>query len=84
MAWIVAVTGLENETPDMDSWWGRNKEAFKRYKMEFDDHACITTVKGKWTGRKYAFETEHQASKQRVLDLITKHCTLKALKVRTS
>ena len=41
---VIVVTGLENQEPTMDSWWGSNGEEFKRCGMHFEDHACVTTL----------------------------------------
>ena len=45
---ILVVTGLEQEE-NMDDWWERNKEIIKQMGLAraFDEHACVTTTKGK-------------------------------------
>ncbi|KIK56476.1 hypothetical protein GYMLUDRAFT_174155, partial [Collybiopsis luxurians FD-317 M1] len=45
----VIVTGLEHQTPTMESWWRENQHVFKRYHMVFtnDAHACITAIRGR-------------------------------------
>ncbi|KAF5362645.1 hypothetical protein D9758_009619 [Tetrapyrgos nigripes] len=71
LAWVVVITGLENES-NMDSWWDRNRSAFDSYKMTFDDHACVTAIKGK---RNY-FQSEFDASTKKIKDIIKKWCSL--------
>lgn len=43
---LLAITGLENEE-DMDAWWGRNQEHFKRYQIYPSSVACITATRGR-------------------------------------
>ncbi|KAG2151285.1 P-loop containing nucleoside triphosphate hydrolase protein [Suillus bovinus] len=45
---VIAITGLEIERKDMDDWWKRNEELFRRYKIQVADHACITAIKGNY------------------------------------
>ena len=40
---VIMVTQLEKEK-SMEDWWSRNFLHFEELKMEFDDHACITTL----------------------------------------
>ncbi|KAF9245025.1 hypothetical protein BU15DRAFT_59186 [Melanogaster broomeanus] len=40
---VAVVTGLENELPSMTDWWTKGEKDLARYKMRFDDHACVTT-----------------------------------------
>jgi len=63
---VVAVTGLENQEPSMDSWWGENEKTFKEYCMPFSGHSCITATKG----RRDVFEEEYQDSAEKVKRLI--------------
>ncbi|KAG1872404.1 hypothetical protein DFJ58DRAFT_437427 [Suillus subalutaceus] len=39
---VVVVTGLESETPIMESWWDAHKEIFTN--MHLSGHACVTTI----------------------------------------
>ncbi|KAG1850169.1 P-loop containing nucleoside triphosphate hydrolase protein [Suillus subluteus] len=40
---VLAITNLEREQ-NMESWWTRNQETFRKKKIRFDGHACITAV----------------------------------------
>jgi len=42
---VVVVTGLENQEPTMDNWWDTNEKEFRKYGMQFKDHACVTTLR---------------------------------------
>ncbi|KAF9231209.1 P-loop containing nucleoside triphosphate hydrolase protein, partial [Melanogaster broomeanus] len=42
---VIVVTNLERE-PNMDDWWKRNESSFRERGMEFDGHACVTTLRG--------------------------------------
>lgn len=44
---VVVVTGLENETPTMESWWEINGSTFAKYGMKFQGHVCACGTKGK-------------------------------------
>jgi len=59
---VLVVTGLEQEE-NMDDWWQRNKNIVKQMGMAsaFNEHACVTTTKGK--GDIYMREYEDSASK---------------------
>ncbi|KAF9245044.1 P-loop containing nucleoside triphosphate hydrolase protein, partial [Melanogaster broomeanus] len=41
---VAVVTHLENEPSSMADWWIQGKENLAKYKMRFDDHACVTTI----------------------------------------
>ena len=41
---VAVVTGLENEPASMDDWWIKGEKELAKYKMRFDDHACVTTI----------------------------------------
>ncbi|KAF9222634.1 hypothetical protein BS17DRAFT_783161 [Gyrodon lividus] len=41
---VAVVTGLENEPSSMEGWWIQGEKDLAKYKMRFDDHACVTTV----------------------------------------
>ena len=66
---IAVITGLEHEDP-MESWWTKNSAAFKVYDMLFEDHACVTTLRGK----RSIFAAQYEQSKNTVRDLIATHC----------
>jgi predicted GTPase len=72
---VVVITGLENEQP-MEKWWKENGEEFKKRKMEFVGHACVTTTKGKVskTSGKPIFEEEYRESEKVVRELVRGHC----------
>ncbi|KIJ67565.1 hypothetical protein HYDPIDRAFT_25999 [Hydnomerulius pinastri MD-312] len=72
---VVVVTGLENEPVEMDDWWTKGEKDFARFKMRFDDHACVTTL----DSQKVAgtpLEARQQHSQEIVRNLISKHCGL--------
>jgi hypothetical protein len=69
---MVVVTGLEEEEI-MDQWWDRNKTEFERRGMEFKEHACVTTTKGKLNKEgKHLLEREYSESQRKVWHLIEK------------
>ncbi|KAI6000729.1 P-loop containing nucleoside triphosphate hydrolase protein, partial [Pisolithus albus] len=41
---VVVITCLENATGEMENWWAKNEENFRRYGMSFAGHACVTTL----------------------------------------
>ncbi|KAH7916525.1 P-loop containing nucleoside triphosphate hydrolase protein [Hygrophoropsis aurantiaca] len=41
---VLVVTGLENCEGEMDDWWTQNESELKRCGMQFDGHACVTTL----------------------------------------
>ncbi|KAH0827607.1 kinase-like domain-containing protein [Lanmaoa asiatica] len=60
---VIVVTQLEKEK-HMEDWWNRNSSGLEKLGMEFDDHACITTLP----------ENQRLAeSKERLVDLITRN-----------
>jgi len=63
---VVAVTGLENEEPTMDSWWAENRETFADAGMTFSEHACITATKG----RGDVFKEEYRESAEKMKKII--------------
>ncbi|TFK19611.1 hypothetical protein FA15DRAFT_548289, partial [Coprinopsis marcescibilis] len=68
---VVAVTGLENEMPDMDNWWKENADDFKEYRMRFGGHACITSTRGKpLKDGGYMFDEEYDESLEKIGTLI--------------
>ncbi|KAF5366139.1 hypothetical protein D9757_010950 [Collybiopsis confluens] len=46
---VMVVTGLENQLPNMETWWNEsdNRKTFAAYNMQFHGHACITATPGK-------------------------------------
>jgi len=63
---VIAITGLENENPPMESWWAANKASFIEAGMRFVGHACITAVRG----RNDRFGAEYEESVSSVKRLI--------------
>jgi hypothetical protein len=70
---VIVVTGLENEN-NMEDWWSTNSTHFQRYKMEFEDHACITATRGKSTGSGWTLQKEYEESKEKIENLIVTSC----------
>ncbi|KAJ3809847.1 hypothetical protein F5876DRAFT_43056 [Lentinula aff. lateritia] len=68
---VIIVTGLEDEEPDMESWWTKNKGIFASYKMWFQGHACVTTTKGKKTTTGFKKQEEYELSREIIQNLIT-------------
>ena len=66
---VLVITGLENEE-DMDDWWNRNEATFCEREMTFSGAACITAIKGK----RNHLEEEFEQSREKVQNLILKHC----------
>ncbi|KAF8830341.1 hypothetical protein F5879DRAFT_499517 [Lentinula edodes] len=72
---VLAVTALEDQEPDMESWWTENKDAFQKYGMEFSGHACITATRGKkLKNGEFRNQAEYSESQVVMRDLIVKHC----------
>ncbi|KAJ3862138.1 hypothetical protein EV359DRAFT_17863, partial [Lentinula novae-zelandiae] len=67
---VIIVTGLEDEEPDMESWWTKNKGIFASYKMWFQGHACVTTTKGKKTTTGFKKQEEYELSREIIQNLI--------------
>ncbi|KAJ3891404.1 hypothetical protein GG344DRAFT_76933 [Lentinula edodes] len=42
---VLVVTALEDEDPDMETWWLGNEAVFAKYGMFFHGHVCVTTYK---------------------------------------
>ena len=66
---VIVITGLEHEDP-MESWWRKNEKVFDGYRMSFNGHACVTTLRGK----RFIFASQYEESAVAVRDLITTHC----------
>ena len=70
---VAVVTGLENEPTSMDDWWTQGEKELAKYKMRFDDHACVTTIDmEKLMGS--VFEERSMVSQQLVRKLIIDNC----------
>jgi len=70
---VAVVTGLENATTKMEDWWINGGKELAKYKMRFDDHACVTTIdmeelKGS------AFEERSTLSQRLVRELVINNC----------
>ena len=67
------VTGLENEPTSMDDWWIKGEKELAKYKMHFDDYACITAIDmEKLMGS--VIEERGMVSQQLVRKLIVDNC----------
>jgi hypothetical protein len=71
---VVVVTGLENQEPDMESWWYANGREFKRCGMHFEDHACVTTLR-KHPGIPDVFTQRITESRENLRTLILHNCS---------
>ncbi|KIK68425.1 hypothetical protein GYMLUDRAFT_35838, partial [Collybiopsis luxurians FD-317 M1] len=71
---VIVVTGLEDQEPDMETWWDQNKKAFGDYDMHFNGHACITATRGKMRNGQYRNQAEYDESKEILRDLIVDQC----------
>ncbi|KAF5358837.1 hypothetical protein D9757_014252 [Collybiopsis confluens] len=74
---VVVVTGLENHGSTMEDWWVQNQDIFGSYRMAFNDHACITTIRGRRlpNGSGFVYEQEYTDSVELVRKLIHKRAT---------
>ena len=70
---VILITGLET-MDNMDEWWLQNEHSFDKYQMVFNDHACITSTKGRCQGGRFCYQDEYDQSKQKVERLISKAC----------
>jgi small GTP-binding protein len=70
---VAVVTGLENQRPSMDDWWTTGEKELTKYKMIFDDHACVTTI-GKDQIEGPRVEQRRIESQQLVQKLIIDNC----------
>ncbi|KAF5392630.1 hypothetical protein D9757_002166 [Collybiopsis confluens] len=71
---VVVVTGLEDQTPDMDAWWKENDTHIESRNMRFDGHACVTATLGKKVKGVFRNQTEYDSSKTALRNLIVKNC----------
>ncbi|KAG9316465.1 hypothetical protein JVU11DRAFT_2500 [Chiua virens] len=60
---VLVVTHLERVEEDMEGWWKQNSAFLREYNMEFDNHACVTTLPD------HRLTSE---SKDKLVDVITK------------
>ncbi|KIJ67576.1 hypothetical protein HYDPIDRAFT_108429, partial [Hydnomerulius pinastri MD-312] len=60
---VVAVTHLERMSLSMDTWWVRNGKSLKELCMEFDDHACLTSLRP---------HPRRERSQREICDVITR------------
>jgi hypothetical protein len=65
---VIAITYLENEVGEMDTWWTRNKHIFRHQEFDIAGHACITAVKGNCPER---FEQSRIAIRKVIKDATT-------------
>ena len=70
---VAVVTGLENEPTSMDDWWINGEKELAKYKMRFDDHACVTTI-DMVKLKDSVFEERSILSQQLVRKLIIDNC----------
>jgi GTP-binding protein EngB required for normal cell division len=71
---VILITGLETMDKPMDEWWLQNEHSFDKYRMVFNDHACITSTKGKCQDGRFCYQDEYDQSKQMVERLISEAC----------
>ncbi|KAF8552191.1 hypothetical protein OG21DRAFT_1511766 [Imleria badia] len=64
----VVVTNLENE-PCMEEWWNLNAEAFEKYGISTDGHACITASPGIEDVFRDRYEESRERMRRLLLDL---------------
>ncbi|KAG6868664.1 hypothetical protein C0993_012469 [Termitomyces sp. T159_Od127] len=62
---VLVITGCEDESP-MENWWSQNKEVFDAHDLHFEDHACITSSRGKLKGGVHLLEEEYRESEEAV------------------
>ncbi|KAJ3508481.1 hypothetical protein NMY22_g16599 [Coprinellus aureogranulatus] len=72
---VLVVNGLENETR-MEDWWSRNAWEFETRGIQFTEHACIASTRGKAIpGEKgRAFDEEYEESSLILRGHITSCC----------
>ncbi|KIJ11353.1 hypothetical protein PAXINDRAFT_137917 [Paxillus involutus ATCC 200175] len=58
---VIAVTGLEQLQPAMDTWWVQNGRKLEELGLVFDGHACVTCL---------PHHPRRQASKEEIHDLL--------------
>lgn len=73
---VVVITCLENATGEMDNWWTKNEENFRRCGMSFAGHACVTTL-GEEQCDSAALRERRACSRRIVHALISTTCGLR-------
>lgn len=73
---VIVVTCLENISGEMDSWWSKNAEKFRRYGMVFDGHACVTTLPED-SSDSVTLKSRRASSRQAVHDLLFRNCVVR-------
>lgn len=73
---VVVITCLENATGEMENWWAKNEENFRRYGMSFAGHACVTTL-GEEQCDSAALRERRTSSRRTVHALISTTCGLR-------
>ncbi|KAF8134422.1 P-loop containing nucleoside triphosphate hydrolase protein, partial [Boletus edulis] len=68
----IAITGLENQEGNMDSWWLKNERQFSALQMRFDNYACVTTLQPLIENP--TLEERRRISKAALVKLITNTC----------
>jgi predicted GTPase len=67
---VLAITNLERERENMESWWTRNQEAFRKKKIRVNGHVCITAIDPAIDHTIPAIETLKAKSRTAIWDLI--------------
>ncbi|PVF98121.1 P-loop containing nucleoside triphosphate hydrolase protein [Serendipita vermifera] len=71
---VLVVTHMD-EVDDEENWWKDNSHHFRKYGIEFADHACVVASRGKKKGGKYVYEDEYNQSKSKLKQMISEHST---------
>ncbi|KIK69371.1 hypothetical protein GYMLUDRAFT_255891 [Collybiopsis luxurians FD-317 M1] len=72
---VLVVTGLEDEEPDMESWWKTNGENFTVNGMHFNGHACVAATPGKrMRNGRNSKQAEYDESRVVLRNLIIEQC----------
>jgi hypothetical protein len=69
---VIVITGLENQEDDMETWWYNNELQFSSLNMQFDSHACVTTLESSMENA--ILKERREASKAAVIKMITSTC----------
>ena len=68
----IAITGLENQEGNMDTWWLKNEKQFSALQMRFDNYACVTTLQS--STENAMLEERRRVSKRALIKMITSTC----------
>ncbi|KAG1815217.1 uncharacterized protein BJ212DRAFT_1360336 [Suillus subaureus] len=60
---VVVITHLEGEVREMDDWWKRNEDSFRRCGIHVAGHACITAIKDN-------YEKQYEESRTTIRKLV--------------